>query len=206
MNGDTLLQAILDDPADDLPRLAYADWLEETGGEANTDRVSFIRGQLARQEATEKCHVGELIAVPSSGNLRIAYPAAWQARQEGIFPVGCEVMYQRGFVRWCSMAIAEWLEYGPKIVTRHPIEGVTITDRSPDRNHFNRNSVMAYWFPEHKDFTVCSGDIPEVIYHFLQPRNDWTLFKAYESTEKANNELSSACILWAKHAAKKTRV
>jgi uncharacterized protein (TIGR02996 family) len=35
-----LLEAILETPEDDLPRLAYADWLEENGEEARAD---FLR-------------------------------------------------------------------------------------------------------------------------------------------------------------------
>ncbi len=42
-DGDAILRAILDDPADDLPRLAYADWLEENG---QMERAEFIRLQL----------------------------------------------------------------------------------------------------------------------------------------------------------------
>lgn len=38
-----LLQAILDEPANDIHRLAYADWLAEWG---HTDRAEFIRVQL----------------------------------------------------------------------------------------------------------------------------------------------------------------
>jgi uncharacterized protein (TIGR02996 family) len=53
--GDALLAAILDDPDDDAARLVYADWLEETGGQAERDRAEFIRVQvaLARAEAVE---------------------------------------------------------------------------------------------------------------------------------------------------------
>jgi uncharacterized protein (TIGR02996 family) len=53
--GDALLAAILDNPADDGPRLVYADWLEETGGQAERERAEFIRVQvaLARAEAVE---------------------------------------------------------------------------------------------------------------------------------------------------------
>src|SRR5262245_59686176 len=42
-DGDALLRAVLVDPADDLPRLAYADWLDERGEVA---RAEFIRLQL----------------------------------------------------------------------------------------------------------------------------------------------------------------
>ncbi len=42
-----LLRAIVTDPGDELPRLAYADWLEETGDEAAQLRSEFIRVQIA---------------------------------------------------------------------------------------------------------------------------------------------------------------
>lgn len=38
-----LLAAVHADPDDDLPRLVYADWLEERGGEAEVARAEFIR-------------------------------------------------------------------------------------------------------------------------------------------------------------------
>jgi uncharacterized protein (TIGR02996 family) len=42
-----LSKAILDEPDDDLPRLAFADWLEERGGgEADAARAEFIRAQV----------------------------------------------------------------------------------------------------------------------------------------------------------------
>lgn len=42
-DGDRLLQAVLDDPGDDAPRLVLADWLEERGD----PRGEFIRVQVA---------------------------------------------------------------------------------------------------------------------------------------------------------------
>lgn len=54
-DGAAILQAIIDDPADDLPRLAYADWLDEQGrtGEriASTFTLASRRGggMMARE-------------------------------------------------------------------------------------------------------------------------------------------------------------
>ncbi len=42
-----LLAAVLARPLDDLPRLVYADWLEETGEPVNVARAQFIRLQCA---------------------------------------------------------------------------------------------------------------------------------------------------------------
>src|SRR5947209_6703837 len=43
-HADAFLQAILDAPDDDAPRLLYADWLDEHG---DPDRAEFIRVQIA---------------------------------------------------------------------------------------------------------------------------------------------------------------
>src|SRR5438105_1569872 len=49
-DGQALLDAILDEPEDDLPRLAYADWLEEQGDGALSERALLIRCQLRTQD------------------------------------------------------------------------------------------------------------------------------------------------------------
>src|SRR4051812_16501242 len=43
-DDDAFLRAIIDDPDDGLPRLVYADWLDEHG---DPDRAEFIRVQCA---------------------------------------------------------------------------------------------------------------------------------------------------------------
>jgi uncharacterized protein (TIGR02996 family) len=44
-DGQALLKAVLDEPDDDLPRLAFADWCDERGDDA---RAEFIRVQIER--------------------------------------------------------------------------------------------------------------------------------------------------------------
>lgn len=48
-DGAALLRAICDHPEEVTPRLAYADWLDEQGGESNTARAEFIRLQIAEE-------------------------------------------------------------------------------------------------------------------------------------------------------------
>ena len=54
-DADALLRAILANPDDDLPRLVYADWLEEHG---ESERAEFIRVQceLAGMDISEHAH------------------------------------------------------------------------------------------------------------------------------------------------------
>jgi uncharacterized protein (TIGR02996 family) len=46
-HADAFLEAILQDPDDDTPRLVFADWLEEQGDSASAARAEFIRLQCA---------------------------------------------------------------------------------------------------------------------------------------------------------------
>jgi uncharacterized protein (TIGR02996 family) len=54
-DGDALLAAILAEPDEDVPRLVYADWLDEVGDESDRARAELIRVQieLARLPAGE---------------------------------------------------------------------------------------------------------------------------------------------------------
>jgi uncharacterized protein (TIGR02996 family) len=51
-DGDALLRAIQAEPEEDTPRLAYADWLDEQGGNENVIRARFIRLQCAQAAGT----------------------------------------------------------------------------------------------------------------------------------------------------------
>jgi uncharacterized protein (TIGR02996 family) len=44
------VQAIIANPADDAPRLIYADWLEERGTEENDARAELIRLGIELEE------------------------------------------------------------------------------------------------------------------------------------------------------------
>src|SRR5215471_10058848 len=51
-----LLAAIIAEPDEDTPRLAFADWLDEQGGRPNAFRAEFIRTEVAltREEPWSK--------------------------------------------------------------------------------------------------------------------------------------------------------
>lgn len=60
LNRDALHAAILANPADDLPRLAYADWLEEYGDDEAQVRARFIRVQLQLANCGRYCPYDKL--------------------------------------------------------------------------------------------------------------------------------------------------
>ena len=80
IDHNALLQAILVDPSDDLPRLAYADWCEEQG---RTDCANFIRAQLALfhgprgYKTEEECPRSLLSARPPATIVPLVMHTSW---------------------------------------------------------------------------------------------------------------------------------
>lgn len=156
---DALMGAVLDNPDDDLPRLAYADWLEEQGGEVGYARAEFIRVQaeLAGRERDgserAECSWGgtcccrshtlrrreEALAGRADAEARRTLPwvgADWMPlrtleRNPGLTnPV---YVFRRGFVAEVRAPLAALLEHGPAICRAHPVERMVATDRLPMR-------------------------------------------------------------------------
>lgn len=151
--ADAFLADILDRPADDTPRLVYADWLEDNG---ESGRAEFVRVQveLAREPPARPSVTAENWGAEDARERR------WNAlrRREwellaghwhawaGVWglPVACGnllevdpgeralvVTFRRGFVAEVRLPLAFWLERGPALVAAHPLERVTLTGRRP---------------------------------------------------------------------------
>jgi uncharacterized protein (TIGR02996 family) len=56
-DGAALLRAICDNPDEDTPRLVYADWLDERGGESNEARAELIRLQIVESAKARQKHL-----------------------------------------------------------------------------------------------------------------------------------------------------
>ena len=90
MPHDAFLRAIISDPDDDLPRLVYADFLDETG---DPDRAEFIRVQCRLAETEEHDpHFREL--EDREHALLAANEGKWFREREGLN----EWVWRRGFV------------------------------------------------------------------------------------------------------------
>jgi uncharacterized protein (TIGR02996 family) len=119
-----LLQAIADQPEADTPRLVYADWLDERGGEANRARAEFIRLQimlyrLAAETAESKA------ARPRAAELLNRFATEWgfPPRESNRYDV------RRGFIdEWylqLSRGHAE-IEAFVRCLSRFPITRVVL--------------------------------------------------------------------------------
>src|SRR5262245_6472059 len=120
MHTGSFLRAITESPADDAPRLVYADWLEERGD----PRGTFIRVQCA------------LAALPaddarrpdleeSERRLSAAHAAEWTAEFDGYLK-GAE--FRRGFVEAVTLSAAAFLEHGTGLLASGLVRIVRLSD------------------------------------------------------------------------------
>lgn len=144
-------------PADDAPRLIYADWLMDRPDEPIRMRGEFIR-------LTVEC---EALLVKAVGD-----GAAWQCRHSACKDDACPictrrkralallnaandwqderplcfrprvmepwglrspVRWARGFVAMVYCTCKEWLRWGPELAALHPVEYADLTNKSPAR-------------------------------------------------------------------------
>jgi uncharacterized protein (TIGR02996 family) len=189
-----LLAAIRAAPEDDLPRLVFADWLDE---HRQPERAEFIRTSIHHQRSENgwmlQPHIhhkqSHLFVVP---NLN---PMWYLFRRGFVAEVRCRLS------EWCG---GEWranrdlrpgqfvtaadvtpiIGIGPAVVAAHPVQVVTITDREPHAANFpywREAELTVELFAALRDFAY---EVPGAKY--------------YATRELALASLSSAAIRWAK--------
>jgi uncharacterized protein (TIGR02996 family) len=139
ITGDSLLAAIIDSPADDAPRLVYADWLEENG---DPDRAEFIRLQIAltnpNLEADRRVSLArrerELLAEHAD---RFAGPFAGK---------GLHWVFRRGFIhRFRHDGVYQYWQINHSYYLRLFGDGVVISVTSTG----SPEQVLRWFDPEH---------------------------------------------------------
>lgn len=209
-----LLQAILDNRADDQLRLVYADWLEEHGEEA---RAEFIRVQVElgnEKRVTYKRKIEKKIKHMLRGaaplrrlkwindvldGLRMGVSVdGWGFL---IAPVSPNARFRRGFIAEITCSSADWLTHHAEILTEHPVEVVRLLD-FPEVECVAGRHAIKVWF---KDFPKIAGNIrhrgdarmylkfsaAQEIFKLHWPRIEFLLPKYGESSLKAAYEVWS---------------
>ena len=114
------LRTICEHPGDDVPRLVFADWLQENGGE---DRAEYIRVQI------------ELTRLPEGDSRPPAlrgrqYELENLHREEWVRPLPewarKRAVFERGFVSVVEGRANDWLRDGPAILELTPLRGVSL--------------------------------------------------------------------------------
>lgn len=114
-----ILRAILEDPSDMVPRLAYADWLEEFGTtEADQIRAEFIRtGRLRDNKPLPEW------SRPWYVDTRYKPGYIHTDRTNKAFQCG----WHRGFIRKVTCAIHDFARHHKDIFAEHPVTDVRLT-------------------------------------------------------------------------------
>jgi uncharacterized protein (TIGR02996 family) len=120
MNDAAFLAAIRDEPDDDLPRLAFADWLEEHG---RSERAELIRAQVELSHGVRDAGV-------SAGLLRRQRELLAEHRAEWLGPLrklAPGSVFERGFVCHVSMPAEKFLAEARKVLAAHPVTRLHLT-------------------------------------------------------------------------------
>ncbi|MFO0926651.1 MAG: TIGR02996 domain-containing protein [Gemmataceae bacterium] len=122
--ADALLQDIVEHPEDDLPRLAYADWLEETGDSA---RAEIIRLQLRRAALEDDD--------PEAAKLLRRERALLKDHPEWIDTgLGLVGQLHRGFLEQVTVVPQQFMALGEPLTSRLPIRRLVVLVDSDDLN------------------------------------------------------------------------
>ena len=129
---DALLGGVLADPAADLPRLVYADFLEETGTPGNVARAEFVRVQCELAAATFDGDAARRLGLEIREKLLLnehvkAWLAPLRAKGEALQNPGTHGLFRRGFVEtvWMPATIFTWK--AAKLFARAPVTELRVT-------------------------------------------------------------------------------
>jgi uncharacterized protein (TIGR02996 family) len=208
-DGNALLRAILANPADEVLRLVYADWLDEAG---DFDRASFIRIQMeaARVPSAGLTPAEERLlgSAEGAGNPR-------QRRREWALPPAlrnewpAEVggwEWRRGFAEIWHCPLAVWEALGPAVAAATPLRRVELSDCEPQGGRTNPRMPRWTWFRDDAGWVQRPNDsclLPPSLFELLEPdMRDLAMFdhsRTYPSRADAMTALSDACIRLATH-------
>jgi uncharacterized protein (TIGR02996 family) len=121
-----LLRAIIDDPDDDIPRLAYADWLDEHG--QDSPRAELIRVQVERAGLPDgDARAAKLLRREKA--LLKQYGAGWCDTH-----LGMAGELRRGFLEHVTCWPDNALEAGAELVERFPVRSLCLRADPSDRD------------------------------------------------------------------------
>lgn len=117
-----LLKAVIENPDDDAPRLAYADWCDQRGD----PRGRFIRVQLELAKVRFNLESPKRRPLlDESMDLLEKHGREWMPIQNPHI-IDCEM--NRGFVAGVTMTATSFLQYFADMSTLYPIQLVTVRD------------------------------------------------------------------------------
>jgi uncharacterized protein (TIGR02996 family) len=126
-DGDILFRVICENPQEDTPRLAYADWLEENG---QAERAEFIRLQCEAWNLTPQCSSIHEARTRASELLK-RYGDKWYRELPSVPGVEWSSLFVRGFVDMVWVTTSKYAKTSlPAAFAAAPIRYVQTRDHS----------------------------------------------------------------------------
>lgn len=119
---DSLLAEICASPADDLPRLAYADLCEEMG---NLERADFIRLQLRMAKTPPGSPLYDWMTSSCMVQLENWHTSWFDSC--GLMSSDVDYKWRRGFVNHVKLESWDWLSKHRRLLASNPITEVVLT-------------------------------------------------------------------------------
>jgi uncharacterized protein (TIGR02996 family) len=116
-----LLKAVCADRDNDLPRLVYADWLDDHG---RPERAEFIRLQV-RAAAQPGDHTRYHVE-PRVAELLTTHSGAWSRELPKWAVNKTFPEFVRGFIERFTFPAAQFLRHGPQLLDRTPVRGLQL--------------------------------------------------------------------------------
>lgn len=190
--GDALLRTVLIDPADDLTRLAYADWLEEEG---RAGRAGYIRGQVRlghiRNPLPETA--GEPFDPEDSHRPNVTDITGLHNNHPE--PMRrAERWYSRGLVWRVALPCEAFMRHAGALFANHPIAEVELTDR-----RCGGRAGLAAWREADRLFTAETFPfaVPSPVFRHLPRRaGDSDKWRDYDEAGEGVRALSAACVAY----------
>lgn len=196
---DAMLAAIAADPADDVRRLAFADFLDERDAREDRDRAEFIRvqiriAQLEREgRGWPQCFRCEKETSWHRFTPRCRGPVCSLRRREyetskrycvWRWSIGCppgsRPFYSRGFVRSVACTPSEFDYYAQCMFESQPVTDVTIL-----------NVVR----PTNAAVTIIQrGDFPDRLWQKFMPEGSNLVWRSFPSSDAAIAFMSPRCV------------
>src|SRR5688500_16209258 len=112
-----LLQAVIANPREDTPRLAYADWLDENG---DSERARFIRLQYEIEKLPPIGPKASKARKEEEALLK-KHEKEWAGEIAGLTEA---FWFRRGFVEMLRLPAANFLKHGARLFQLAPLRAV----------------------------------------------------------------------------------
>lgn len=158
--------AIRANPADDVPRLVAADWLEERGRRL---RAELIRCHVAWEAGGQ----GDELRDRINGLFGRCHPRVFRSLK--IDRTGTGYKWDRGFVSEVYAPADWWLAHGDAILAREPVREVTLTTwpghyYSLESQGHHLWVIPEEWYPDGSGAACLTSERPRVVGNLLADR------------------------------------